>query len=370
MSGPISTERSRRARGRRAREPRPARRLRLDAPAGARRSPRCTASASAAACRSRSAPTSASPRPTRSSRSWRSAGAWCPTWRSRRRCRGLVRTDVARELIYTGRRVSGEEAARDRARHARRRRPARGRTGARRRHRRPLARRDPRRQAAACNDAWPGDAREALLLETELQVALIGSPNQLAAVTAGLTQAARRVHRPRLSAAAARGRGAAMGRVRHHGCMDHSSPARSVKISDDERGAWSSDRPRRQGDGPPRPRDLTTRCRVLSPVDRMRYSPGSLVVVVSPSPQVRDQFTARVFEDKGLVLSPSALRKLIAGRVPDDQVDEKAAELLDRDRRQAPGGGRQRRRRARRARPPRSATRSSAPPPRCGARGT
>ena len=110
--------------------------------------------------------------------------------------------------------------------------------------------------------------------------------------------------------------------------MDHSSSARSVKISDDERGAWSSDRPRRQGDGPPKPRDLTTRCRVLTPTDRMRYSPGSLVVVVSPSPAMRDQFTTRVFEDKGLVLSPSALRKLIAGRVPDDQVDAKAAELL------------------------------------------
>ena len=60
----------------------------------------------------------------------------------------------------------------------------------------------------------------------------------------------------------------------------------------------------------------------------MRYSPGSLVVVVSPSAQVRDQFTARVFEDKGLVLSPSALRRLITGRVPDDQVEAKASELL------------------------------------------
>ena len=110
--------------------------------------------------------------------------------------------------------------------------------------------------------------------------------------------------------------------------MDHSPPARSVKISDDERGAWSSDRPRRQGDGPPRPRDLTTRCRVLSPTDRMRYSPGSLVVVVSPSPEMRDQFTERVFEEKGVVLSPEALRRLIAGRVPEDQVDSKAGELL------------------------------------------
>ena len=110
--------------------------------------------------------------------------------------------------------------------------------------------------------------------------------------------------------------------------MDHPSSARSVKISDDERGAWSSDRPRRQGDGPPRPRDLTTRCRALTPTDRMRYSPGSLVVVVSPSETMRDQFTTRVFEDKGLVLAPSALRKLIAGRVPDDQVERVAESNL------------------------------------------
>lgn len=110
--------------------------------------------------------------------------------------------------------------------------------------------------------------------------------------------------------------------------MDQSPAARSVKISDDERGAWSSDRPRRGGDGPQRPRDISTRCRVLAPVDRMRYSPGSLVVVVSPSDQVRDRFTARVFEEKGLVLAPSALRRLIAGRVPDDELDAKAHELL------------------------------------------
>ena len=110
--------------------------------------------------------------------------------------------------------------------------------------------------------------------------------------------------------------------------MDQSPPARSVKISDDERGAWSSDRPRRAGDGPQRPRDISTRCRVLSPVDRMRYSPGSLLVVVSSSEQVRDRFTARVFEEKGLVLAPSALRRLIAGRVPDEELEAKAGELL------------------------------------------
>jgi hypothetical protein len=60
----------------------------------------------------------------------------------------------------------------------------------------------------------------------------------------------------------------------------------------------------------------------------MRYSPGSLVVVVSPSASVRDQFTTRVFEDKGLVLSADAVRRLIAGRVPDEELDAKAGELL------------------------------------------
>jgi hypothetical protein len=110
--------------------------------------------------------------------------------------------------------------------------------------------------------------------------------------------------------------------------MAQTPSSRSVKISNDERGAWSSDRPRREGDGPPRPKDLTTRCRVLSPSDRMRYSPGSLVIIVSPSADLRDRFTERVFEEKGVVLSPQAVRKLIAGRVPDAELDTRAAAVL------------------------------------------
>ena len=55
-----------------------------------------------------------------------------------------------------------------------------------------------------------------------------------------------------------------------------SSQPRSVKISDNERGGWSSDRPRRAGEAerPPRKLDVSVRGRVLSPSDRMRYSPG------------------------------------------------------------------------------------------------
>jgi hypothetical protein len=110
--------------------------------------------------------------------------------------------------------------------------------------------------------------------------------------------------------------------------MAPTPPARSVKISDDERGAWSSDRPRRVGDGPPRPRDITARCRALTPTDRMRYSPGSIVVVVSPSTQARNRFTARVFEEKGIVLSLDAVRRLISGRVPDEELDARAGDVL------------------------------------------
>ena len=96
----------------------------------------------------------------------------------------LVPLDVAKELTFTGRLLSGEEARGARPRHARRRRPARGGEGAGARDRRPLARRRPRGQAALRRELdRAGD--EALLLETQLQQALIGSPNQLAAMTAG-----------------------------------------------------------------------------------------------------------------------------------------------------------------------------------------
>jgi hypothetical protein len=105
------------------------------------------------------------------------------------------------------------------------------------------------------------------------------------------------------------------------------SSSRSVKISDDERGGWSSDRPRRDG-APPRPADLTVRCRVLPPTDHMRYTPGSLLLVVSASQVERDRFVDRLIEDKNSVLSRDKVRALLAGRVPEDQVEEKSQELL------------------------------------------
>ncbi|CAB4874325.1 unannotated protein [freshwater metagenome] len=60
----------------------------------------------------------------------------------------------------------------------------------------------------------------------------------------------------------------------------------------------------------------------------MRYSPGSLVIVVSPSEAECERFLDRAFADeKGAVLSPRRIRTLIAGRVPDEMLDEKGAEL-------------------------------------------
>jgi len=109
--------------------------------------------------------------------------------------------------------------------------------------------------------------------------------------------------------------------------MSTNPPTRSVKFSDDERGGWSSDRPRRDG-APRRPVDVSTRCRTLTPSDRLRYSPGSLLLIASPSAAERDRFAARVLEDRNAYLSLDKVRALLNGRVPAEQVEERAQELL------------------------------------------
>ena len=101
-----------------------------------------------------------------------------------------------------------------------------------------------------------------------------------------------------------------------------------MKIGDDERGAWTSDRPRRDN-RPPRPRDISVRSRILRPADRLRYSPGSLLVIVCASPAERDRFAERVLEDKSTLFSLDKVRALLAGRVPEDQVEDRARQLLD-----------------------------------------
>jgi hypothetical protein len=103
---------------------------------------------------------------------------------------------------------------------------------------------------------------------------------------------------------------------------------RSIKISEDERGGWSSDRPRPAG-GPVRPPNYGVRGRVLKPSDFLRYSPGSLLLIVSPSPDVRNAFAERLIEQKNALMSIDKVRGLLAGRVPDEDIEARAEELLD-----------------------------------------
>jgi hypothetical protein len=104
-------------------------------------------------------------------------------------------------------------------------------------------------------------------------------------------------------------------------------PARSVKISADERTGWSSERPR-AGGGPPRPVDISVRCRVLAPSHRLRYSPGSLLIIVGAEAAQPERFAERVIEERGATLAPSRVRGLLAGRVAEDEIEARASELL------------------------------------------
>lgn len=110
--------------------------------------------------------------------------------------------------------------------------------------------------------------------------------------------------------------------------MSTSPQPRSVKISGDERGGWSSDRPRREG-APARPADVSVRCRVLRPADRLRYSPGSLLVIVCPSAAERDRFAERVLAEGPAALSLDKVRALLTGRVAEEELEQRAVELLD-----------------------------------------
>ena len=110
--------------------------------------------------------------------------------------------------------------------------------------------------------------------------------------------------------------------------MPQPPETRSVKIGADERGGWSSDRPRREGAPPPRPPDVSVRCQVLRPRDRMRYSPGSVLMVASAVGGVRDRFTDRLIEDRASLFSLDKVRGLLAGRVEAQDVEARGAQLL------------------------------------------
>jgi enoyl-CoA hydratase/carnithine racemase len=99
----------------------------------------------------------------------------------------LARVDVAKELTYTGRIVSGEEAAAL----GLVTRVADDPLAAARELAAEIAGRSPDAVRAAkrlYDQSWTAPLDDGLLLETELQVGLAGTPNQIAAVTAGFTK--------------------------------------------------------------------------------------------------------------------------------------------------------------------------------------
>lgn len=110
--------------------------------------------------------------------------------------------------------------------------------------------------------------------------------------------------------------------------MSTSDSHRSVKIGADERTGWSSERPRRDG-GVPRAPDVSVRSRVLKPSDRLRYTPGSLLVILGPAASQPVAFADRVLEDRGAALSLAKVRSVLAGRVADDEIEGRAHELLE-----------------------------------------
>lgn len=109
--------------------------------------------------------------------------------------------------------------------------------------------------------------------------------------------------------------------------MPASEPPRSIKIDPDERTGWSSERPRRDG-AAPRPVDVSVRSRVLKPSDRLRYTPGSLLMIVGPAASQPAAFAERVLEERGAALSLAKVRSLLTGRVAQEEIEAKAHELL------------------------------------------
>ena len=111
--------------------------------------------------------------------------------------------------------------------------------------------------------------------------------------------------------------------------VSDSSFTRSVKIGSDERTGWSSDRPR-SGNAPERKPDISVRGRVLRPSDRLRYTPGSLILVAAPDRAAAEEYMHSVLEERNALIAPGRVRRLLTGRVPDEQLDEQAAVLLEK----------------------------------------
>ncbi|RPH86065.1 MAG: crotonase/enoyl-CoA hydratase family protein [Deltaproteobacteria bacterium] len=101
--------------------------------------------------------------------------------------RDVVSIDVAKELIFTGKTIKGEEAARlNLVTHVCEKPYEEAMALARE-----IASKNPDAVRAAkklINEVWHGDSGRGLMMESELMMTLMGSPNQLEAVTANFTK--------------------------------------------------------------------------------------------------------------------------------------------------------------------------------------
>lgn len=102
-----------------------------------------------------------------------------------------------------------------------------------------------------------------------------------------------------------------------------------MKIGADERTGWSSDRPRRTN-APERKPDISVRGRVLEPSDRLRYTPGSLVLVAAPDAEAAEGYLAGILEERNALLSRGRVKRLLEGRVDAESLDEQADTVLER----------------------------------------
>jgi hypothetical protein len=71
------------------------------------------------------------------------------------------------------------------------------------------------------------------------------------------------------------------------------------------------------------------RTRLLQPSDRLRYAPGSLLLLVGAAASDPDRFAEHVVEERGAVLSLARVHALLADRVAADELEARSRELLD-----------------------------------------
>jgi hypothetical protein len=69
---------------------------------------------------------------------------------------------------------------------------------------------------------------------------------------------------------------------------------------------------------------------VLDPTDRLRYTPGSLVLVATPDAERAEEYLTGILEERGALLSRGRVERLLQGRVPAEELPEQAATVLER----------------------------------------